>query len=103
MRNCHVPSAYGKFYMMRNEFEKLNLLISQGQFELLLPQSASDFPCNIRLVYLMNDAVESFLVFHEAELTGIYDPDYQGELRSTLKRSEEKNVLIIYQLSLIHI
>ena len=97
MRNCHVPSAYGKFYMMRNEFEKLNLLISQGQFELLLPQSASDFPCNIRLVYLMNDAVESFLVFHEAELTGIYDPDYQGELRSTLKRSEEKNVLIIYQ------
>ena len=83
--------------MMRNEFEKLNLLISQGQFELLLPQSASDFPCNIRLVYLMNDAVESFLVFHEAELTGIYDPDYQGELRSTLKRSEEKNVLIIYQ------
>ena len=34
----------------------------------------------IRLVYLMNDAVESFLVFGNARMTGVYKPDYEGEI-----------------------
>lgn len=80
---------------MRNEYEKLSLLLSQGQFELLLPEP--DAEDNIRLIYLMNDAVESFLVFHEAELMGAYDPDFQRELRATMERSKDKNVLIVYQ------
>ena len=49
--------------------EKLTLLLEQGQFELV-----SDTPKdgNIKLVYLMNDAVESFIVFEKARVTGSY-------------------------------
>ena len=55
------------------EYEKLQLLLDQGQFELIFP--SDDTPSDIRLVYLMNDAVESFLVFQNARLTGEYVPD----------------------------
>ena len=55
------------------EYEKLQLLLDQGQFELIF--SSDDTPSDIRLVYLMNDAVESFLVFQNARLTGEYVPD----------------------------
>lgn len=43
--------------------EMLEELLEQDQFELLLPE--------YKLVYMMNDAVESFLVFHGARMTGI--------------------------------
>lgn len=78
-----------------DEYEKLKLLISQGQFELLFPESESQ-SC-IRLVYLMNDAVESFLVFHEAVLTGEYRSDFQGELQAALKKSKDRYALVIHQ------
>ena len=74
-----------------DEYEKLKLLISQGQFELLFPESESQ-SC-IRLVYLMNDAVESFLVFHEAVLTGEYQPDFQGELQGILERNGDRSLI----------
>ena len=70
-------------FPFEDEYEKLELLISQGQFELLSPES--DSQNKIRLIYLMNDAVESFLVFHEAKLTGLYQPDFQGEIDGTLE------------------
>lgn len=47
--------------------EMLKELLEQDQFELLLPE--------YKLVYMMNDAVESFLVFHGARMTGIYQDD----------------------------
>ena len=47
-------------FPFKNEYEKLELLLSQGQFELLPEEKETE---NIRLVYLMNDAVESFLFF----------------------------------------
>ena len=43
----------------QEEYEKLKLLISQGVFELVLPETDKG---DIRLVYLMNDAVESLLI-----------------------------------------
>lgn len=43
----------------------------------------------IRLVYLMNDAVESFLVFGNARMTGVYKPDYEGEILADLSRQGE--------------
>ena len=53
------------------ELERLDVLLSQGQFELLLPgERYGGGEKEIWLVYLMNDAAESFLVFHDAELTG---------------------------------
>ena len=50
-------------------FDKLKELLTQDQFELLLDEEKKEEKQKIRLVYLMNDAVESFLVFHEARLT----------------------------------
>ena len=47
--------------------EMLEELLEQDQFELLLPE--------YKLVYMMNDAVESFLVFHGARMTGILHTD----------------------------
>lgn len=77
------------------EYKKLELLISQGQFELIFPETAA--LGDIRLVYLMNDAVESFLVFHRAELTGNYQPDFQGELRASLEKNQDRYILILHQ------
>ena len=73
------------------EFEKLADLLEQGQFELLKPPSGENAkkPSDIRLVYMMNDTAESFFVFHNAVMTGVYQPDYEGELTATLDRTEE--------------
>ena len=65
--------------------EKLAQLLEQDQFELIFQEA------KVRLVYLMNDAVESFLVFKNVRITGEYNRDYQGELEASL------------ELSLIHI
>lgn len=78
-----------------DEYEKLELLISQGQFELLLPEE--ERKREIRLIYLMNDAVESFLVFQNAELTGTYLPEFQGELSAVFEKDGNRYVLIVYQ------
>ena len=45
----------------------------------------------------MNDAVESFLVFKEAALTGTYQEEYEGELEARLDESEGRYVLAVYQ------
>ena len=76
------------------EFEKLADLLEQGQFELLnLPVGDErKKPSDIRLVYMMNDTAESFLVFHEAVLTGNYLPDYEGELSASLDKEETDNL-----------
>ena len=58
-------------------FVMLQELLEQEQFELIFPEKNGQ---NIRLVYLMNDAAESFLVFHDAELTGTYQKEYGGKL-----------------------
>lgn len=53
-------------------FYKLAELLEQDQFELLLSKNRiKDMhrKQDISLVYLMNDAVESFLVFHNATIT----------------------------------
>ena len=73
------------------EFEKLADLLEQGQFELLgLPEGDDrKKPKDIRLVYMMNDTAESFLVFYNAVMTGVYQPDYEGELTASLDKTEE--------------
>ena len=77
---------------MSNEvLEKLAQLLEQDQFELIFTEQ------DIRLVYLMNDAVESFLVFQNARMTGKYRDDYDGELEATLEKQGQKFVLIVHQ------
>lgn len=79
-------------------FSMLELLLSENQFELIFPEPNSSAPGTIRLVYLMNDAVESFLLFHNARLTGAYDPAYEGELDALLTQDEnERYALIVHQ------
>lgn len=51
----------------------------------------------IRLVYLMNDAVESFLVFGNARMTGVYKPDYEGEILADLSRQGKEYILVVHQ------
>lgn len=69
----------------------LEELLEQNQFELLLTEekNTGGQKFKIRLVYLMNDAVESFLVFHDARMTGHYDPEYEGELEASLSRQQD--------------
>lgn len=77
---------------------KLELLVSQNQFE-LLPMEAGQAVQDMRVVYLMNDAVESFLVFKDARMTGTYIPEFEGELKFYMDREEAKDqyVLVLYQ------
>lgn len=79
-----------------NEFQKLDLLIAQGSFELVNYQPDLKVQ-DLKLVYLMNDAVESFLVFQNTRLTGTYLPDFDGELSASLSREEDDYVLILHQ------
>ena len=73
---------------MMDAFEMLQELLAQGQFELILPEAfeTAKLMDKLRLVYLMNDAVESFLVFHQVKMTGSYQSDYEGELDASLQK-----------------
>ena len=81
-------------------FYKLAELLEQDQFELLLSKNRikdMNRKQDIFLVYLMNDAVESFLVFHNATITGQYKSEYEGEILAVLDRKEEEYVLVVHQ------
>lgn len=105
-----------------NPFEMLEELLWQDQFELIFQEDTKSEQeriqktgteteieikdslekrnvtgMNICLVYLMNDAVESFLVFVNAKMTGQYQPDYEGELEAELRREEKEYVLVVRQ------
>ena len=68
--------------MTEETLEKLAQLLEQDQFELLIPEKIrtesgrisdkASASMDIPLVYLMNDAVESFLVFRNVRMTGEY-------------------------------
>ena len=87
--------------------KKLAQLLEQDQFELIFSEkiqkedltSKREVPQgqDIRLVYLMNDAVESFLVFRDARMTGEYHADYEGELEASLNKQGEEFVLVVRQ------
>lgn len=72
----------------------LERLLESGQFELV-----SDKPENgkIRLIYIMNDAVESFIVFDNARLTGIYDSKFEGSVTASLTGNEKEYVIVVHQ------
>ena len=88
---------------MQDRFEMLEELLEQEQFELLLSEETKtrergrQSPGDIRLVYLMNDAVESFLIFKNARLTGSYISDYEGPLKSSLSQEEDQYILVVWQ------
>ena len=84
---------------MMDVFEMLQELLAQDQFELILPEALDPTKTmdTLRLVYLMNDAVESFLVFHQVKMTGSYQKDYEGELDASLQKDGDGYVLSVWQ------
>ena len=78
-------------------FVMLQELLEQEQFELIFPERSISGQPDIRLVYLMNDAVESFLVFHNARMTGEYRPDYEGEISASMSFEDMEYILVVHQ------
>ena len=88
-------------------FVMLQELLEQEQFELIFPEDMQaerrqiseekTHGTDIKLVYLMNDAVESFLVFRNARMTGEYHSEYQGQLQATMNRQADGYVLVVRQ------
>lgn len=78
-------------------FVMLQELLEQEQFELIFPEQSISGQPDIRLVYLMNDAVESFLVFHNARMTGEYRPDYEGEISASMSFEDTEYILVVHQ------
>ena len=90
---------------MEDNFEKLNLLLEQELCEFVdIPDgfTGQTESGELRLIYLMNDAVESFLVLKNARMTGNYVRDYEGEFEGSLERTdrdvcEAEYILVIHQ------
>ena len=78
-------------------FVMLQELLEQEQFELIFPERSISGQPDIRLVYLMNDAVESFLVFHNARMIGEYRPDYEGEISASMSFEDMEYILVVHQ------
>ena len=75
--------------IMEDNFEKLNLLLEQEQCEFVdIPDSftGQTESGELRLIYLMNDAVESFLILKNARMTGNYVRDYEGEFEGSIEK-----------------
>ena len=84
--------------MELNTFQMLQELIRQNEFELLLPEDKEQNQLqDIRLVYQMNDTVESFLVFRDAIWRGTYKKDYQGKIKASYDRDGVRYVLGVRQ------
>ena len=80
----------------------LKRLLSQNEFELLpLDQTGAKEKntdkTDIRLVYQMNDTIESFLVFKEARMTGTYKEDYEGAIEGLFYRDGDDYALVVRQ------
>ena len=78
-------------------FERLLELTDQGQFELIYPDDLKQG--KIRLIYIMNDAAESFLAFEQARMKGKYKKDFEGEIEAELHlmKDQQEYGLIIRQ------
>lgn len=73
------------------EFAKLAQLIAQNVFELIFRQG------RCMVIYIMSDAVESFMEFEDAKVTGEYLADWEGEQSFSLTVREQDYVLAVRQ------
>ena len=90
---------------MEDNFEKLNLLLEQELCEFMdVPDgfTGQTESGELRLIYLMNDAVESFLVLKNARMTGNYVSDYEGKFEGSVEKvdrdlCEAEYILVVHQ------
>ncbi|WP_455716242.1 DUF3878 family protein [Anaerosporobacter sp.] len=75
------------------EFIYLAQLFKEQVFELLEKKEEKQY----FVVYMMNDAIESFLVFDNAVLTGEYENDNEDTIEGSLDRIGEDYMLIVRQ------
>lgn len=80
-----------------NNQERLRLLLDSDQFELVdfEHMTAKEDGTDARLIYLMNDTVESFLVFKNVRYTGTYVENFEGEISYLLDM--EQHFLRVHQ------
>ena len=91
--------------IMEDNFEKLNLLLEQELCEFVdIPDgfTGQAESGELRLIYLMNDAVESFLVLKNARMTGNYVRAYEGEFEGSVEKAdrdlcEAEYILVVHQ------
>ncbi|SFL52126.1 protein of unknown function [Lachnospiraceae bacterium KH1T2] len=87
-----------------DEFGRLEMLVRDNTFEVLNPEkSEPGIRSDIRVVYTMSDAVESFLIFKNCLMTGYYDvkfDEHAGEydyISAMIDREGDGYVLIVHQ------
>lgn len=77
--------------MVTDELIIIADLIVQQNFELIIEKD------RCRLVYIMNDAAESFIVFENFKINGAYHPDCDELITAHAERSGDRTMLIIHQ------
>ena len=77
--------------MKQNLFDKIYTLI---ELNVLEPVCKND---KIYLVYLMNDTVESFIVLHNAKMTGTYKPDIEDKTTGYITQEKDSFTLFVNQ------
>ncbi len=80
---------------MITPWKKLECLLDNQSFELINPPENEKAVSDLYVVYLMNDAAESFLVLKNAKMTGTFDSKYEGPTKSCLSEAEKGYVLIL--------
>ncbi len=85
--------------MNLTNIDKLNIIIEQGMFEPVSVNQNSDENerSDYKIIYLMNDTVESFLVFKNAKSTGEYNAKFEGFTDIELEKRDDGYVLIVKQ------
>lgn len=85
--------------MKLTNIDRLNIIIEQGMFEPVDFNSKHDKNSreDYRIIYLMNDTVESFLVLKNAKCTGEYNDRFEGFTDIELEKRNGGYVLIIKQ------
>ncbi len=85
--------------MNLTNIDKLNIIIEQGMFEPVSVNQNSDENerSDYKIIYLMNDTVESFLVFKNAKCTGEYNAKFEGFTDIELEKRDDGYVLIVKQ------
>lgn len=80
-----------------NNWKRLELLLEQNLFELIDFNNVTPHEdgTDCRLIYLMNDSVESFLVFRNVRYKGVYKEHYEGELEYAISPAE--NCIRVHQ------
>jgi hypothetical protein len=76
---------------MPEGFFRLAMLLTDDLFEPVHQEESRDY----RLIYQMNDAVESFLIFKDCHSSGNLDPSWEGPLEAFLEERHPSDYVLI--------